>query len=806
MLCIFSYSLFFTSLYLRANLIRMKKIIETSLFLCFSAATFFLFYITDSFELLVEWSRQHEEYEIDEWILLIPVIAITLSFVVIKNMMALKKINLNLTDQSDKREKAEKKVSELNKRLTLKVQSKTERLKDINRSQIVLIKCIQLVMHAKDENDLLHGLCKTLVKVGGYKMAWIGYALDDEEKTVKKMAQFGFSDHYVENANIVWADNERGQGPVGKSIRTKKIAVCRDLKSNPDFLAWKEAAIARGYASLIALPLIASNHCFGSLAIYSTRTDVFDDQEINLLLELSENLAFGVKNLTTQTQLIQSEEKFRSLFENSNDGIILHDLKGRIIDTNEKIENILGYEPNELMGKFIQALHPESEKEISIQAFEKTMEIGFSTFETQFKSKGGTPVYVSINSKIYDENAKLVQGIIRDISESKKLQEQLNQAQKMESIGKLAGGIAHEFNNILSIIIGNNELVMEDLPKESVTRESAEEIQIAGMRARDVVKQLLTFSRQDNAAKRILDLKSVVYDSMKMIRSSIPTNIKIQQNLSDDTYPVFGNDTQINQLIINLSSNAVDAMSTKDGLLTVELLNETVEVNQKNYLTKLKPGRYVKFMFSDNGSGMDKETLDRIFEPYYTTKDIGKGSGIGLAVAHGIVQRHGGSIMGESYPGSGTKFTMFFPAYDGTLKQEIDKKILLPTGKECILYVDDEPSIAKLGKRHLESLGYRVESTTDPLEALEMVKIGIDRFDLVISDMAMPKMTGDQLIKEILRLCPKMPTIICTGYSAKFSQKDAKEIGINSFAMKPLNKTQLAKIVRKTLDDTKRPT
>ncbi|BHH85986.1 response regulator [Desulforhopalus sp. 52FAK] len=384
------------------------------------------------------------------------------------------------------------------------------------------------------------------------------------------------------------------------------------------------------------------------------------------------------------------------------------------------------------------------------------------------------------------------------------LEKQLQQAQKMESIGTLAGGVAHEFNNMLAIIMGNNQLIIEELPEGSLARESTEEIKIAGTRARDVVKQLLTFSRQDDAEKKEMDFTFVVQESMKLIRSSIPVNIKIEQNLSADTYPVMGNDTQINQLLIHLCNNGVDALPEKGGIVTVELSYETIDEVQTKHQQQLKPGLYAKLMVSDNGIGMDKVVLDRVFEPYFTTKDIGEGTGIGMAIVHGIVERHDGAIYVDSTPGQGTTFTIFLPAHEGLIEQENDELDVLPVGDESVLYVDDEASIAKLGKRLLESLGYTAEPISDPEKALDMVRNDPDKFDLLITDMAMPNMTGEQLVIETLKIRQNMPIIICTGYSAKISEKEAADIGARSFIMKPINKSELAKMVRKVLDETKR--
>jgi CheY-like chemotaxis protein len=377
------------------------------------------------------------------------------------------------------------------------------------------------------------------------------------------------------------------------------------------------------------------------------------------------------------------------------------------------------------------------------------------------------------------------------------------QAQKMESIGTLAGGIAHEFNNILSIIIGHNELVMAALPKWSHERNNLEEIQIAGIRARDVVRQLLTFSRQDGAEKKPLNIGSVVKEAMKLIRSSIPANIDINLIIPDDVPIIFGNATQLNQMLINLCGNATDAMLNTGGMITIELSNKTIHEKHASIHPSLTPGRYIKLMVSDTGCGMTKKTLDRIFEPYFTTKEIGKGTGIGLAVIYGIIERHDGSISVESKPNEGTVFTILLPACEGLIEQKSETPIVLPTGNERILLVDDDLSLLKLGKLRLESLGYSIQGRTDPLEALETFEADPDAFDLVITDMAMPHMTGDQLASEILVIRPKMPIILCTGYSEKISEEKAYKIGIRSFVMKPMDQTEFATSVRKVLDETK---
>ena len=505
--------------------------------------------------------------------------------------------------------------------------------------------------------------------------------------------------------------------------------------------------------------------------------------------------------------LRESEEKYRTLYELESDAIFLIENEtGKLLEVNKSACDIYGFSREELLQLRNIDLSAEPDKTKRATRNQLTQ-----VPVRYHRKKDGTAFPVEITARHLKWRGREAHiAAIRDItfrveaeSSRAELEKELSHIQKMESIGKLAGGIAHEFNNILSIIIGSNELIIDELAEGSRTRKNAEEIRVAALRAKDVVRQLLTFSRKDDIDKKPIDIGSVVKGAVKLIRSSTPSNIDIRLKISDDVEPILGNATQVNQVLINLCSNATDVMLPKGGVISIELNNEIYGGKGVRFPANLEFGRYVKLLVKDNGRGMNKETLGRIFDPYFTTKEIGKGTGIGLAVVHGIIKGHNGFIAADSEPGKGTEFTILFPAYEGRIKRGSELPVVLPVGNERILLVDDEPALLKLGKRRLEKLGYTVETSTDPLQALGIFKADPHEFDLIITDMAMPGMTGDQLGAEIFKIRSNMPVMLCTGYSEKISERQAFDLGICSFAMKPLDEIDFANRVRKALDEAR---
>jgi signal transduction histidine kinase/ActR/RegA family two-component response regulator len=391
------------------------------------------------------------------------------------------------------------------------------------------------------------------------------------------------------------------------------------------------------------------------------------------------------------------------------------------------------------------------------------------------------------------------QQLTAEIQLREQLEKQLLRAQKMEAIGTLAGGIAHDFNNILSGIMGYAELAQMTLNPGEEAHERLDQVLKGTNRAKELVRQILTFSRKDAPLKKRLALKGVVEEALKLLRATLPTNIEIQLNLDTGKDVILADPTQVHQVVMNLCANAAYAMAEEGGTLRISLDNVTTGVNLAG--KKLPASnQMVRLRVADTGHGMDVEVLKRIFEPFYTTKETGRGTGMGLAVVHGIVENHGGTIAVNSEPGMGTCFDLRFPVVSLPLAVGTDAAKNLPRGAESILLVDDEIYLAELGKDMLEQMGYQVDARSSSVEALAALHTGQGRYDLLITDMTMPDLTGDELAVRALKLCPDLPVIICTGYSERIDKERAAAIGARELLLKPLSLNRLATTVRQVLD------
>ncbi len=383
--------------------------------------------------------------------------------------------------------------------------------------------------------------------------------------------------------------------------------------------------------------------------------------------------------------------------------------------------------------------------------------------------------------------------------EKLELMERLQHVQRMEAIGTLAGGVAHDFNNILSPILVQTELAKLNLPQDHAVQENLDEVLKAGHRAADLVKHILTFSRQEKQKHVIFDMRGTVKEVLKLIRATIPSSIEIVQRISAEPATIMGDPTGIHEVLMNLCSNAAQAMDEMGSVLQVELREVELDREFVKELPGVSPGAFVRLSVSDTGHGIPREVIGRIFDPYFTTKEVGKGTGMGLAVAHGVVREHGGAITVYSEPGQGTTFHVLFPKVQGEVIEAAGASKGIQTGTERILFVDDEEAIIRSGSQMLELLGYEVRSTTVPVEALEMFRAEPNEFDLVITDMTMPHMTGEVLAREMMDIRPDIPIILCTGFSYRIDEQKAKDIGIKGWIMKPFIMRETADMIRNVL-------
>lgn len=395
------------------------------------------------------------------------------------------------------------------------------------------------------------------------------------------------------------------------------------------------------------------------------------------------------------------------------------------------------------------------------------------------------------------------QALLQESAQREKMAAQLRQAQKMEAVGTLAGGIAHDFNNILTPIIGYCELAKLEMSPAEQEKLQIDEILKAVMRARDLVRQILTFSRREDQQRRVLELQPIIGESLKLLRASLPANIAIRQQLDSNCGPVLADLTQIQQVILNLGTNAAQAMEEKGGVLEVSLRRVEIALEEEGKGLPLA-GAYACLTVKDTGSGMDAATQERIFEPYFTTKEQGKGTGLGLALVHGIVKSHGGQVTLHSEPGRGTTFRVYLPLAERPSADPGSLPALenhdLPRGDERVLVIDDEEKIVALLTRLLNHLGYKVVGRTDSRAALDLFARDPRAFDLVISDQTMPGLSGDELARALRKIRPDLPLIICTGFSPRMTEEQAIREGIQGYIMKPFRVEQIASLVRRVLD------
>ena len=509
----------------------------------------------------------------------------------------------------------------------------------------------------------------------------------------------------------------------------------------------------------------------------------------------------------SESQVLKSDERYKNVLHAAMDGFLLVDLQGHLLETNQTYSRMSGYSVEELLTMSIADLDVVEGAGDIASRIQSILTLGKSRFESKHRRKDGSVMDVEISAQYRPSEGDRLIVFLHDITERKQAEEehrkltlQLYQAQKMEAIGTLAGGIAHDFNNILGAILGYAELVRDDCPAGSNAAHDVDQVLKAGTRAKELVKQILAFSRQSEGERIPLQPAAIIVEAVKMLRATLPTTISIEQDIDPAAGVILANPTQIHQILMNLGTNSCHAMEAQGGVLSISL--QKMKVSESDFPSQkhLKPGTFVRLSVKDTGVGILPEVKDKIFDPYFTTKATGKGTGMGLAMVHGIVESYGGAVICESTPGEGTVFHIILPTIDsGTLLGNTAIEPV-PTGNEHILLIDDEEMLVEMGKAMLTRMGYRVTTRTNGFEALATFRNEPDAFDLVISDQTMPGMTGSELARRMMAIRPDLPIILCTGYSSTVSEEEAKMLGIKGFAFKPLTKKEVGILVRKILD------
>jgi PAS domain S-box-containing protein len=933
-----------------------------------------------------------------------------------------------------------------------------EELRKLNRTLLALNNSSQALTRAKDEDWYLNEVCRIVVEDCGHALVWIGYAEEEDGKSVRPVAFAGFDEGYIKSLNVTWDNMERGRGPVGTAIRTGKPAVFRNMLSDPRFAPWREDALKRGYAAAVGLPLLDDERAFGSLTIYSRDPDPFSDEEVKLLADLADDLAYGIKSIrlraahvNSEEALRQSEEHYRTLFENmlngyaycrmlyengvpqdfiyldvnpafekltglkdvvgrkvsevirgiresdpelleilgrvaltgvperiethiealdmwfwisvysaqkehfvavfdviterkkaeddlrlfknlinqANDAILVIDpATGRFLDVNAKACNNLGYGREELLKMvvldiddivipdtlswkahvdnvkdvghvFLEGRHRRKDgttypvevnvKYISLEKgdymvavarditerkkaeealqksekkykdlFDSTLDgiyqmdadgvfilmnpagakmFGYESpdemigrkglefwrdpgdrdvfreelktkksvndYHMKLKKKNGEPIELETSSTIKEDEKGAflgMEGILRDVTERQKLEDQLRQSQKMEAVGQLAGGIAHDFNNILTAMIGYGHLLKMKLKEDDPLRNYADNILSLSDKAANLTHSLLAFSRKQIMNPRAVDINEIIRRIDHLLSRIIGEDIRLQTALSEKDLIVMADPGQIEQVLMNLVANARDSMP-KGGLMTI--MSEPASIDHE-FIKEHgfgKEGEYALISLTDTGAGMDRETREKIFEPFFTTKEVGKGTGLGLAMVYGIVKQHEGFINVYSEPDRGTTFRIYLPLTEAKAYQ-IKPEVVQPVelGGETVLLAEDETEVRVFTKHLLEEYGYKVMTAADGQDAIDQFKVYKNEIQLVLLDVIMPNKSGKEVYDEIKQITPDIKVLFMSGYPADIIQKhDITEKGF-AYIEKPASPTKLLRKIREVLD------
>ena len=678
-----------------------------------------------------------------------------------------------------------------------------ETLQIMNRSLNSFSECVRAITKAQDEISLMQDICRICVEVGGHRMAWIAFAEQDSEKALKPVTHWGEKSCILECLHETWANTERGQGPAGTCIRTGEPVVFQNLQENRRYKPWQEAAQKCNFASCIALPLKNDQQTIGALVIFNSQANTFDKAEIKLLKELATDLSYGIKNLRLMVERrfeIDERLMLAAVTDQTSDGVITFDTAGVIQYMNPSFIQLCGIPAHQGAGA---SIHDFECSQRNHNFYHAVLEVFKTNTEIkgQFINKKSDGKEYEIDARISpvrNQSDQVVRYVatVRDISQEAKLERQLRQAMKMEAVVTLTGGIAHDFKNILAIIMAHSELALEQNPQDD-QQQSMLSIYKAALRGKGLIQKFMSISRQNDRPKELINMEEIVSNSMKLLRSTFPSTIQIKTNVVGEIGQIKADAAQIQQVIMNICTNAKDTMQEGDNILEVSLSNIEVPVERQSLNPELSPGKYVMLRITDTGPGLVREELERIFEPFYQAKGDGKGSGLGLSVAHGIVTHHGGHILVNSILGVGTTFVVFLPQVEvSDAAGELMKK---KQTQGRILIVGAEQEYISEMSNALQQIGYYLQAEIEGREALALFSQTKDKYDLIIADQGLPDMSGETFIREAHTIDPAIPVILCSEPESAIELENESFYKNDNILLKPYATEEMCQKVKNIL-------
>jgi PAS domain S-box-containing protein len=693
----------------------------------------------------------------------------------------------------------------------LHAESHTRRLR---RIYVVLSAINQLIVRGGERETVLAGACRIAVENGGFRLAWIGM-LDAAGRNLKPVAASGISEGYLDTVNIDLEDAGHNAVPGRGALLSGEHQVSNDIENDPLMEPWREAALKRGYRAIAVFPLKVAGRITGIFALHAAEPNFFDADELQLLDELAKDIAFALESCQreqerqhTLEQLRASEERFRELAETVQEIFWITDpAKSQMLYISPAYERIWGRSCRSLYDQprsWLDAIHPEDRERVrqAVQkqrtggAYDEEYRILRPDLQIRWIRDTAFPV---LNAAGQIER---VVGVARDVTERRQMTEQLRQSQKMEAIGQLAGGVAHDFNNILAAVMLQARLSAEVKNTPGEVLEGLQQIHAAAERAADLIRQLLLFSRKQVMQARDLDVNEAVTSLAKMLQRIIGEDVRLQLHLHPAPLITRADPGMLDQVLMNLAVNSRDAMPG-GGQLLIRTMEEVVEGRLARLHPDVAPGRYICLSVADNGMGISPEILPRIFEPFFTTKEPGKGTGLGLATVFGIVKQHGGFIEVESRPAHGASFRIFLPACKSTPGCLDRAEQSLPRGgTETIMLVEDDRAVRSLTRVMLERYGYHVLEAADGIEAVTLWERQHETVALLLTDLVMPGgFSGQELAAFLQQSKPELKTIFTSGYSAEVAGRQLELLPGKNFLQKPFLPNQLLETVRQCLDE-----